>query len=183
MSGASPLSDPEFLAGLRPVPSGLEGQEVPWPAVDVEGVGPEGAPIRVALDAAAGNVLFAFLATRCDGCEAFWSGLGPSGPIGALGSVRVVVVTKGPTSVDPAEVGRVGASLGSVPVVMSDAPWLDYRVTGYPFFVLVDPATRKVIGETVAFGMDDVLALLGTAGSTGSDGAGSEGAGDPEPET
>ena len=73
-------------------------------------------------------------------------------------------MTKGPASVDPAEVRRLAASLGPVPVVMSDTAWVDYRVSGYPFLVLVDPAARRVVGETVAFGMDDVLALLGAGG-------------------
>ena len=75
-SVSGPLSDPEFVAGLRPVPSGVGGQPVTWPAVDVEGVTTEGAPIRVALDAASGPVLLAFLATHCDGCDTFWNGLG-----------------------------------------------------------------------------------------------------------
>jgi hypothetical protein len=155
-----PFSDPEFVAGLRPIPNGLEGKAVPWPAVDLEGVTPGGAPIRVALDEASGSLLLAFLATRCDGCETFWNGLGGSGPLEEFRSVDVVVVTKSGPSVDAAEVERLAAGLGSVPVVMSDTAWAHYRVGGYPFFVLVDPAARKVVGETVAFGMDDVLALL-----------------------
>ncbi len=57
---------------------------------------------------------------------------------------------------------------------MSDTPWADYRVTGYPFFVLVDPAARRVIGETVAFGMEDVLALLGATGGSGGSGGSKE---------
>lgn len=160
---SGPLSDPEFVAGLRPIPTGLEGQPVPWPAVDVEGVTPGGAPIRVALDQLGGSVLLAFLATRCDGCETFWNGLGASSPREAFRSIEVVVVTKASPSVDAAEVERLAGGLGSVPVVMSDTAWAEYRVSGYPFFVLVDPIARKVVGETVAFGMDDVLALLAAA--------------------
>jgi hypothetical protein len=157
---SGPLSDPEFLAGLRPVPSGLEGAPVTWPAVDLEGVTPGGAPIRVALEGLTGSVLLAFLATRCDGCETFWSGLGASDRFEEFPSVQVVVVTKAPPSVDTGEVGRLAARLGPVPVVMSDEAWAQYRVSGYPFFVLVDAAARRVVGETVAFGMDDVVALL-----------------------
>ncbi len=56
---------------------------------------------------------------------------------------------------------------------MSDTAWAEYRVSGYPFFVLVDPAARKVVGETVAFGMDDVLALLRGAPATGDPESGS----------
>jgi hypothetical protein len=55
--------------------------------------------------------------------------------------------------------------LGSVPVVMTDAAWSDYRVTGYPFLVLVDPETRTVIGETVGFGWSDVHAMIRAADS------------------
>ncbi|MGA8727089.1 MAG: hypothetical protein WB565_18805 [Acidimicrobiales bacterium] len=164
MSG--PLSDPEFVAGLRPISTGLEGQPVPWPAVDLEGVTPGGAPIRVALDETSGPVLLAFLATRCDGCETFWNGLRASGPLAEFRSIEVVVVTKAPPSADAGEVERLAARLGSVPIVMSDTAWAEYRVSGYPFFVLVDPAARKVVGETVAFGMDDVLALV-TGGGAG----------------
>jgi hypothetical protein len=160
VSGSGPLSDPEFVAGLRPIPGGREGRPAPWPAVDVEGVTPHGGPIRVSLDEAGERLLLAFLATHCDGCETFWRGLGPEGPVAALGSVRVAVVTKAPPNVDPAEVRELAAALGPVPVVMGDAPWDDYRVTGYPFFVLVDPAARRVVGESVAFGVEDVVALL-----------------------
>ncbi len=173
MSG--PLSDPEFIAGLRPVPSGLEGAAVPWPAVDVEGVSPEGVPLRVALDEAKGSVLLAFLATRCDGCETFWNGLGPTGPLGTLPSVQAVVVTKAQPSVDATEVARLAGALGPVPVVMSDPAWVDYRVSGYPFFVLVDPGARKVVGESVAFGVEDVLALVGAHGIVEEGRRGSEG--------
>jgi hypothetical protein len=157
---SGPLSDPEFVAGLRPVPSGLEGHSVAWPAVELDGVTPDGAPVRVALEGLDGSLLLAFLATRCDGCETFWNGLGAGGPLGGLRSVRVVVVTKGPSGADPAEVRRLAAELGPVAVVMSDTAWAEYRVSGYPFFVLVDPVAKRVVGETVAFGMEDVLALL-----------------------
>jgi hypothetical protein len=157
---SDPFSDPEFVAGLRPIPSGLEGAQVVWGAADLEGVTPEGEPVRISLDGMRAPLLLAFLATRCDGCETFWNGLGPAGPLPARGEVHVIVLTKGPASVDAAEVRRLAGSLGAVPVVMSDAPWAEYRVTGYPFFVLVDPAARRIVREAVAFGMEDVLALL-----------------------
>jgi hypothetical protein len=171
---SGPLSDPEFLAGLRPVPSGLVGQPIPWPAVDLEGVSPDGAPVRIPLDNVSGSLLLAFLATRCDGCETFWVGLGGGGPLGVVRSVEVVVVTKSPASVDPAEVARLASGLGSVPVVMSDTVWAEYRVSGYPFFVLVDPVGRRVVGETVAFGMEDVQALLRAGGLTSGAAGGTE---------
>ena len=57
------------------------------------------------------------------------------------------------------------------PVVMSDDAWSDYRVLGYPFFVLVEPATLTVVGETVGFGWSDVVSMIRSAGSAGSDGS------------
>ena len=39
---------------------------------------------------------------------------------------------------------------GRVPVVMSTEAWLDYQVPGSPFFVLVDGATGRKVGQGVA---------------------------------
>jgi hypothetical protein len=116
--------------------------------------------VAIDLGSYAVPVLLLFLATRCDGCESFWQVVvdGPSGQL--PDTVAAVVVTRGPDSVDIDEVRDRAARLASVPVVMSDAAWTDYRVTGYPFFVLVDPASHTVLGETVGFGWSDVLALL-----------------------
>jgi hypothetical protein len=46
---------------------------------------------------------------------------------------------------------------------MSDAAWSDYRVTGYPFLVLVEPATRRILGESVGFGWPDVEGLMASS--------------------
>ena len=43
---------------------------------------------------------------------------------------------------------------------MTDQAWTDYRVSGYPFFVLVDASTRTVIAETVGFGWSDLVRLV-----------------------
>jgi hypothetical protein len=66
--------------------------------------------------------------------------------------------------VAPNDVGLVAASVIGVPVVMSDRAWVDYQVMGYPFFVLVDPDSRSVIGETVGFGWADVVSMIRTSG-------------------
>jgi hypothetical protein len=101
-------------------------------------------------------VLLVFLTTHCDGCDAFWAGLRepPS-------DIDVLVVTRGPGATDAGEVEILasGLSEADVQVVMSDAAWSDYRVTGYPFLVLVDPGTRRILGESVAFGWSDLEAL------------------------
>jgi len=112
----------------------------------------------------AAPVLLCFLHIRCDGCDEFWSGLGEGRASEELGPVSVVAVTKGASSVDREEVARAAAGSTGVPVVMSDDAWAHYRVTGYPFFVLVDPVTSTVVGETVGFGWPDVRSMVRAAG-------------------
>jgi len=152
-----PLSDPEFVSGLRPVPSTLGGAGPSWPAADLSGVRPDGTPVIVDLAACSRPVLLVFLALGCDGCAQFWEGL-TDPPTGA----DVVVVTKGPGAVDADDVGARSRGAPAVPVVMSDMAWSDYRVTGYPFLVLVEPATRRIIGESVGFGWSDAADLVAT---------------------
>jgi hypothetical protein len=158
-----PLSDPGFVAGLRPIPSGAVGTPSPWPASDIVGVSPGGTPVAARIGQFGGLVLLAFLTTNCDGCEEFWRGLGDSGRTDLPGSVSTVVVTKGPATTAPAAVEQVAAGITRVPVIMSDEAWTDYRVTGYPIFVLVDAPTRTVVGETVGFGWSDVISMIRTA--------------------
>ena len=158
----NPLSDPEFVAGLRPVPSGLDGAAPSWPAADLVGMCPDASPVSVDLAAATRPVLLVFLTTDCDGCDHFWMGLADPPP-----GVDPVVVTKGPDAVAPSDVAALAVDLPHVPVVMSDAAWSDYRVTGYPFLVLVEPGTRRILGESVGFGWSDVEALLAASGTDG----------------
>jgi len=158
----NPLSDPEFRAGLRPIPAGPVGGGPRSPAFDLVGVAPGGAPVEVAVRSAVTPVLLCFLHVHCDGCDGFWRGL--SGPPADLppdmARLERVVVTKGPSAVDPVEVARLATGVTEVPVVMSDRAWSDYRVSGYPFFVLVDPVRDAVVGETVGFGWGDVASMV-----------------------
>jgi hypothetical protein len=74
--------------------------------------------------------------------------------------MSLVIVTKGPESVDASAVAGVSAGIRRYPVVMSDAAWTNYRVLGYPFFILVDPSLRAIVGETVGFGWSDVTSMI-----------------------
>jgi hypothetical protein len=152
----NPLSDPEFVAGLRPVPTGTPGEAPAWPAVDLHGVRPDGTPVSLVLDDCDRPVLLVFLAVDCDGCESFWRGLAGGSPDDA---VVPVVVTRGPGSVDPTTVAACADGVDAT-VVMSDDAWEDLRVTGYPFLVLVDPRARRVLAEAVGFGWDDAVSLV-----------------------
>ena len=155
---ASPLTDPEFVGGLRPVPTGLPGEVPDWPAADLRGTRPDGTGVEIELADLDGRLLLIFLTTRCDGCAAFWGGLADSAdPV--LAGVLPVVVTRGPGSADTAEVAALASGI-STDVVMSDDAWTDYRVTGYPFLVLVDPRMRRILNESVGFSWSDIAGTV-----------------------
>jgi hypothetical protein len=78
--------------------------------------------------------------------------------------VLPAIVTRGPESVDLEEVQRAAAGVQEVAVIMSDQAWIDYQVLGYPFFVLVDPESHIVVGETVGFGWADVISMIRASG-------------------
>jgi hypothetical protein len=158
---ANPATDPVFLGGLRPIPTGGLAGRQPWPAVDIVGVTPSGEHRRLSVDSASGPVLLAFLTTNCDGCDGFWDGLRDGAESPLPEGVEVVIVTRGEGAVDRSEVARVAEGIESVPVIMSDQAWSDYHVLGYPFFVVVDAPSRSVVAETVGFGWADVAALVG----------------------
>ena len=163
----SPMSDPEFVAGLRPIPSRTAADAPTWEASDLSGVRHDGSVATIELAGIERPLLLVFLSLRCDGCETFWEGMSDAeDPV--LAEVTPVVVTKGPGTVDAVEVGLLAHRLGGTPVVMSDRAWTDYRVTGYPFLVLVEPGSRRILAEAVGFGWTDVDSMvrvgLGRAG-------------------
>jgi hypothetical protein len=167
---SDPLLDPDFVKGLRPIPAGggpdFAQPSAGLPASDVAGVNSVGEAVEIAIGSIEGRVLLAFLATKCDGCDAFWEGFSSTGQPARPKlppDVSPVIVTKGPGTVSPEEVVGL-ATLGGTPVVMSDEAWDDYRVMGYPFLVLVDTSTRTVLAESVGFGWDDALELCARFG-------------------
>jgi hypothetical protein len=161
---AGPFDDPKFVAGLRPIPAGRVDVPLPWPAADLCGTAPDGQDRVVELDPAGPMLLIFFLSLDCAGCETFWSGLSPeSAGLAGLrrrGRVDVAVSVRSFGPGQAAELLRRAEALGPVPVVVGPKPWEDYRVTGYPSVVLVDPSDRSIRGEVVAFGWNDVEELL-----------------------
>jgi hypothetical protein len=157
---SGPLSDPEFVAGLRPIPAGPVDLHSGLPAHDIDGVTPQGSTIEIRLDGFDQLLLLAFLHTDCDGCDEFWGGFTDRGGLVLPDGVSVVIVTKGPESVDASAVVRVAAGVDRYPVVMSDAAWANYRVLGYPFFIVVDPSLGTIVSETVGFGWSDVASMV-----------------------
>jgi hypothetical protein len=114
----------------------------------VAGVTPTGDARAVAVDNSDDLTLLGFLSSGCTGCAAFWDALQEPGRLELPDRTRVVIVTKGPDREVPSEVRS--RTTGRVPVVMSTDAWVDYQVPGSPFFVLVDGASGRKIGQGVA---------------------------------
>jgi hypothetical protein len=135
----------------------------------VAGVTPTGDARAVAVDNSDDLTLLGFLSSGCTGCAAFWDALQDPGLLQLPERTRVVIVTKGADREVPSEVRS--RTTGRVPVVMSTEAWLDYQVPGSPFFVLVDGATGRKVGQGVASQVGQLAELVRRAehdrGSTG----------------
>jgi hypothetical protein len=155
-----PMADPAAPAGPVPVSLGppLPGERSSTSAPALAGVTPGGDALAVDPGAGEGLTLLAFLSSGCSSCAGFWSAFARPEVLDLPEQVRLVVVTKGPEFELPAEVGS--RAHPSVPVVMSTDAWSDYEVPGSPFFVLVDGAARRRIGEGVANHFAQVLELV-----------------------
>jgi hypothetical protein len=152
------MSDPAFVAGLRPIPSGSNGGQARR-VEDISGTDPAGRPISFGIDEVSGHLLLVFLHVHCDGCDDFWRGLREVDPSRLAPSITVIAITKGSGSVDAREVRRSATGSRSR-TVMSDQAWIDYQVTGYPFLILIDRPTRSIVAETVGFGWSDVISIV-----------------------
>ncbi len=118
------------------------------PAPAVAGITPAGDARAVAVDNGDQLTLLGFLSSGCATCAGFWEALQAPGHLDLPDRTRIVIVTKGPDREVPAEVQA--RTTGSVPVVMSTEAWVDYQIPGSPFFVLVDGATGRKVGQGVA---------------------------------
>src|SRR3974390_2457607 len=121
-SKGNPMSAPEFVAGLRPVPSEAPGDHVPWPAADLAGVTPDGTSVTVGLSGRRRPILLVFLSVRCDGCEAFWWRGAAARDDPVFAQADIIIVTKGPDQVSATEVGALAAPFEGT-VVMGNRPW------------------------------------------------------------
>jgi hypothetical protein len=124
----------------------------------VAGVTPAGDARAIAMDNSDDLTLLGFLSSGCTGCAAFWDALQDPGRLQLPDRTRVVIVTKGPEREIPTEVQS--RTTGRVPVVMSTDAWVDYQVPGSPFFVLVDGATGRKVGQGVASQVGQLAELV-----------------------
>ncbi len=154
-AGAAPVSSPEWIAGLRAIPSPPAGVR----ALDLTGTGMDGEPVRVAICHERAWFLVCFLAPDCTGCEVVWDALA-AGPVAIGGEeLRPVVVIREDVS-RGARVAELAANVTPVPVIRSDVAWSEYGVLGYPEIVVVDGSRSVVAARTTVFGWEDALVRL-----------------------
>ena len=151
-----------FRAGLRTTDARPVAAQ---PASDLAGVGSDGRPVELALGSAPVRWwLLAFVGPACDGCRAFFVGVAAPGRGGLPGDVGVVVVTRAPLpAAERAQLERAAPGPAPVLAVASQRAWADYRVGGYPFYVVVDATRRVVAAETVGLGWEDVTGTVRAA--------------------
>lgn len=133
---------------------------------DLAGTSPAGDGLALGVVGTGRRTLLAFLSSGCASCGQFWAALaaGPAtaGGLALPAEVRPVVVTKDADAERPSEVQRLAAGLDAQ-VIMSSGAWSDYEVPGSPFFVLVDGASNRRLGEGTARTFGDVAQLVRTA--------------------
>jgi hypothetical protein len=141
----------------------LPGERSSTSAPTVAGVTPRGDALAVTVAGGEHRTLLAFLSSGCATCAGFWQAFQAHDDLGLPAHTRLVVVTKGPEMEIPGEVAAQAPE--GVPVVMSTEAWGDYEVPGSPFFVLVDGASGRRIGEGVANHVQQVVELVRRAES------------------
>lgn len=135
-------------------------------AHDIAGATPSGGATGIRVVESDRPTMLAFMSTTCPTCAHFWGQFEQPAILATLGQTRLVIVTKGSDEEMPAEVARLAPS--GVPLAMSSQAWVDYKVPGSPYFVLVDGASGLVTGEGSASTWDKLLDLMGVAGGDAS---------------
>jgi hypothetical protein len=141
----------------------LPGERSSTSAPTVAGVTPRGDALAVTVSGGEHRTLLAFLSSGCATCAGFWRAFQTHDQLGFPAHTRLVVVTKGPEMEIPGEVAAQAP--GGLPVVMSTEAWGDYEVPGSPFFVLIDGASGRRVGEGVANHIQQVVELVRRAES------------------
>jgi hypothetical protein len=109
-----------------------------------------------------GLTLLAFLTSGCATCMDFWDAFGePANRAVGGPSTDLVVLTKGPDAESPASVANLAHP--DLVTLMSTEAFDDYSVPIAPYFVLVDGAANRVIGEGAAASFEQLSSLMSKA--------------------
>jgi len=167
-------SHADILRRLESVGAGLDGspdrhgqitltkrESAPVRERRVTGVTPDGDPLVASLSTGSDPTLVAFLSTTCSTCTPFWEGFESSLMHFGGHRHRVMVVTMGESEESPSRAQALAKP--GVDVVMSSSAWSDFEVPGAPYFVLLEPATGRVIGEGSAMSFESLEEFLSDA--------------------
>jgi hypothetical protein len=134
------------------------GSETFAAAADLDGAGLHDDAVHVSVVGARRRTLLAFLSSGCLTCQGFWEAFADGRGLDLSADIRLVVVTKDGGEESISALRRLAPP--HLPVVMSSAAWVDYRVPGSPYFVLVDGQDGRVRGEGTGANWDQVKNLL-----------------------
>ena len=127
-------------------------------APTISGVTPDGDALAMTLTGHDTLTLVAFLSSGCATCAGFWEALQSPHELGLPEDIRLLVVTKGPELRDRGRSQGEGARTTGGHHVHRGLGGL--RSTRIPFFVLVDGASARRIGEGVANHFSQVTELV-----------------------
>lgn len=127
-------------------------------ALDVVGTTAGGEAIAVGVVSAPHDTLIAFLSSGCITCHGFWDAFRDSATLSLPKQTRLVIATQGPEQESAAKV--LALSPPDVPVVMSTDAWEGYGVPGAPYFIHVEGASGRVLGEGAASTWAQVASLF-----------------------
>jgi hypothetical protein len=142
-------------------------------AHDLMGVTPSGDGAAISVTGTDHLTLLAFLSTGCMTCLDFWDAFrDPTNRTVAGRGTRLVAVTKGPESESPAAVAELADA--SLDTLLSTEAYDDYSVPVAPYFVLVDGAGGRIVGEGAAASFDQLESLMAKALADGGYGSGGQ---------
>lgn len=150
------LDDDESMA-----PIALTRDRFDSSQAEITGVTPSGEPLVVSLHVGTDPTLLAFLSTTCTSCAAFWEAFDSDSMVLHGGRYRLIVVTLGPSEESPTRASNLARS--GIDVVMSSDAWQAFEVPGAPYFAVIDPVSRIVVGEGSAADMPALTTFLGDA--------------------
>ncbi len=146
---------------VRPGVSLPRGEGAATQVADLVGVDPWGDPTSVAVAGTAHRSLLAFLSTGCLTCQGFWEAFSDPSTLGLRADVRPIIVVKDPAHESVGRLQELAPT--TVPVIAADEPWDAYEIPVAPYFVLVDGATERILGEGAAATWEQVRNLLDQA--------------------
>jgi hypothetical protein len=140
-------------------------------AHDLMGVTPYGDAAAIGVHGTSGLTLLAFLSTGCMTCLDFWEAFrDPKNRQLGGPDTTLVAITKGPESESPASVADLADP--DLTTLLSTEAYDDYSVPVAPYFVLVDGAGGRIIGEGAAASFDQLRSLMSKAMADGGYGLG-----------